>query len=163
MHNNSRPVSKKITDVAVWCCRIGASGEVPIRVARAAPSTVAIHLAESRSRFPDLFQYFCIPLSADSAADISLAGRTGQVGQIIPSGSQPSATACHALPPTQMSLRIWSPSVDRTTSQSASASVAVPLEGTYSEIVWLEASWTAPTRANANRTTGLPNSYAGSG
>ena len=30
---------------------------------------------------------------------------------------------------------------------------------TYSEIVWLEASWTASTRANANRITGLPNSY----
>jgi hypothetical protein len=30
---------------------------------------------------------------------------------------------------------------------------------TYSEIVWLEASWTASTKANANRTTGLPNSY----
>ena len=30
---------------------------------------------------------------------------------------------------------------------------------TYSEIVWLEASWTAFTRANANRTTGLPNRY----
>jgi hypothetical protein len=30
---------------------------------------------------------------------------------------------------------------------------------TYSEIVWLGAGWTAPTRANANRTTGLPNSY----
>src|SRR5208282_151514 len=29
----------------------------------------------------------------------------------------------------------------------------------YSEIVWLGAGWTAPTRANANRTTGLPNSY----
>ena len=29
----------------------------------------------------------------------------------------------------------------------------------YSEIVWLRAGWTAPTRANANRTTGLPNSY----
>ena len=28
---------------------------------------------------------------------------------------------------------------------------------TYSEIVWLGAGWTAPTRANANRTTGLPN------
>jgi hypothetical protein len=25
--------------------------------------------------------------------------------------------------------------------------------------VWLGAGWTAPTRANANRTTGLPNSY----
>ena len=32
---------------------------------------------------------------------------------------------------------------------------------TYSEIVWLEASWTVFTRANANRTTGLPNSYSG--
>ena len=30
---------------------------------------------------------------------------------------------------------------------------------TYSEIVWLEAGWTTPTRANANQTTGLPNSY----
>jgi hypothetical protein len=29
----------------------------------------------------------------------------------------------------------------------------------YSEIVWLGAGWTAPTRANANRITGLPNSY----
>ena len=37
----------------------------------------------------------------------------------------------------------------------------VQLESTYSEIVWLGAGWTAPTRANANRTTGLPNSYAG--
>src|SRR5208283_342694 len=26
-------------------------------------------------------------------------------------------------------------------------------------IVWLGAGWTAPTWANANRTTGLPNSY----
>jgi hypothetical protein len=30
---------------------------------------------------------------------------------------------------------------------------------TYSEIVWLRTDWTASTRANANRTTGLPNSY----
>ena len=35
------------------------------------------------------------------------------------------------------------------------------LDCTYSEIVWLRAGWTAPTRANANRTTGLPNSYPG--
>ena len=34
------------------------------------------------------------------------------------------------------------------------------LRRTYSEIVWLGAGWTAPTWANANRTTGLPNSYA---
>jgi len=33
-------------------------------------------------------------------------------------------------------------------------------ERTYSEIVWLGAGWTAPTRTNTNRTTGLPNSYA---
>ena len=31
---------------------------------------------------------------------------------------------------------------------------------TYSEIVWPGAGWTAPTWANAKRTTGLPNSYA---
>ena len=30
---------------------------------------------------------------------------------------------------------------------------------TYSEIVWLGAGLTAPTWANANRTTGLPSSY----
>jgi hypothetical protein len=30
---------------------------------------------------------------------------------------------------------------------------------TYSEIVWLGAGRTAPTRANANRTPGFPNSY----
>jgi hypothetical protein len=30
---------------------------------------------------------------------------------------------------------------------------------TYSEIVWLGAASTVRTRANANRTTGLPNSY----
>ena len=33
------------------------------------------------------------------------------------------------------------------------------IERTYPEIVWLGADWTARTRANANRTTGLPNSY----
>jgi len=33
---------------------------------------------------------------------------------------------------------------------------------TYSEIMWLRTGWAASTRANANRTTGLPNSYAGS-
>jgi hypothetical protein len=32
--------------------------------------------------------------------------------------------------------------------------------GMYSEIAWLGTSWTASTRANANRTTGLPNSYS---
>jgi hypothetical protein len=37
------------------------------------------------------------------------------------------------------------------------------VERTYSEIVWLGASWTAPTRADANRTTGLPNSYRRTG
>ncbi len=36
---------------------------------------------------------------------------------------------------------------------------ATQISCTYSEIVWLRAGWTAPTRANANRTTGLPNSY----
>lgn len=36
----------------------------------------------------------------------------------------------------------------------------LPHNGTYSEIMWLGAGWTASTRANANRTTGLPNSYA---
>jgi hypothetical protein len=35
------------------------------------------------------------------------------------------------------------------------------MERTYSKIVWLEAGRTAPTRANANRITGLPNSYHG--
>ena len=30
---------------------------------------------------------------------------------------------------------------------------------TYSEIVWLGAGWIVPTRVNANRITGLPNSY----
>jgi hypothetical protein len=43
---------------------------------------------------------------------------------------------------------------------SPTCGVSVGLaEGTYSEIVWLGAGWTTPTRANANRTTGLPNSY----
>jgi hypothetical protein len=36
---------------------------------------------------------------------------------------------------------------------------AFTFTSTYSEIVWLEASWIASTRANANRTTELPNSY----
>ena len=35
-----------------------------------------------------------------------------------------------------------------------------PVDCTYSEIVWLGAGWTAHTWANANRTTGLPNSYS---
>jgi integrase/recombinase XerD len=34
-------------------------------------------------------------------------------------------------------------------------------EGTYSEIVWLLMGRIASTRTNANRTTGLPNSYRG--
>jgi hypothetical protein len=57
-------------------------------------------------------------------------------------GRQPSGTGgTHPVgPETQVCQRAQNPS-------------------TYSEIVWLEASWTASTRANANRTTGLPNSY----
>jgi len=53
---------------------------------------------------------------------------------------------------------VWRAYIRHNSGQAAQGSVR-----TYSEIVWLEASWTAPTRANANRTTGLPNSYLSSG
>ena len=49
--------------------------------------------------------------------------------------------------------------VDAALAAAASAPSQPLIYRTYSEIVWLGTGWGAPTRANANRTTGLPNSY----
>jgi hypothetical protein len=38
---------------------------------------------------------------------------------------------------------------------------SAPTVGTYSEIVWLGAGWTAPTRPTVNRITALANGYSG--
>ena len=64
------------------CSLIPVSGEVPITAAKAAPSRAAIHLAESRRRFPTVLQYSWTPASGAPDAAISSFDRAGHVGQM---------------------------------------------------------------------------------
>jgi hypothetical protein len=72
-----------------------ASGEVPITVARAAPSAAADHFAESRSRFPAVCQCFCTSASGEgdeAASSSDLAGHAGQMTRSFVRASQPSCS-----------------------------------------------------------------------
>lgn len=113
------PGQDKDQRLGEWPCFMAASGEVPTTVASAAPSTAAIHFAESRRRVPALLQHSCIPASAGPCSWLSSAGRAGQAGQITPSGSQPSLARSHRLLSHQMSRMIREPSLDNTTRQQA--------------------------------------------
>jgi hypothetical protein len=78
---------------------IPASGEVPISAARAAPSTAAVHLAESRRRFSTVCQYCCTSASGEvdaAASSCDLAGHVGQMTGSSVKAWQPSGS--HVLP-----------------------------------------------------------------
>jgi hypothetical protein len=74
---------------------------------------------------------------------------------------RPNRSTLHCAPFRQPpTISVTSRTAMCSSDQAVNGSVIILLvDRTYSEIVWLRTDWTASTRANANRTTGLPNSY----
>jgi hypothetical protein len=100
--------------------------------ARAAPSTVAIHLAESRSRLPAVLQYSCTSSRGDTdgedtaGAATAAATRAGHAGQITLSGSRPTWHRFQGSSPQRTCRVIRCPSGQTLTVQSTTESPSLP-------------------------------------